>query len=41
VIPNEYIVDTMGKKDKKIGVSKNVKIMATKTSITFFETHAL
>jgi len=31
----------MGKKDKKIGVSKNVKIMTTKTSITFSETHAL
>jgi len=29
------------KKTKKIGVSKNVKIMTMKTSITFFETYAL
>jgi hypothetical protein len=41
VILNEYIIDTMGKKDKKIYASKNVKIMTTKTRITFFETHAL
>jgi hypothetical protein len=41
VILNEYIIDTMGKKDKKIDVSKNVNIITMRTSITFFETHAL
>lgn len=41
MILNEYIIDTMGEKDQTIGVSKNVKIMTMRTSITFFETHDL